>query len=123
MEKKFSSTLAIGLTLLAASGLVMRKKPKHAAGLMNVDMQHSVLRLPLILLLTYGSSRPVSLRDTRTILAFVGLFYLVIGSAGTFDRRLDGMLPSKLTKFDLVYHFAVGAAALWLGRRNGRMMK
>jgi hypothetical protein len=118
MEKRFSSILASGLTLLTLSGFVKRKKPKHLLGLMNIDTQHSILRLPLILVLLGAGSQETSLRNTRAILTFVGVFYLAIGSLGAADRRLDGVLPSKLTNFDLAYHFGVGILALWLGRRS-----
>jgi hypothetical protein len=90
---------------------------------MNVDTQHSMLRIPLTLALLYAGSQQTSLKDTRGILTFVGVFYLAVGAAGSIDRRLGGMLPSRLTGFDLVYHFGVGALALWLGGRSGRMMK
>lgn len=123
MEKNFSTALGIGLALLMAAGFAKNKKPKHFLGLMNVDTQHSILRIPTTLASLYAGSRPTSLKDTRTILSLVGLLYLAIGTVGSMDRRAGGALPSKLTGFDLLYHFTVGASALWLGSRSGRMMK
>lgn len=123
MEKSFSSFLGTSLSLLTVSGFARRKVPKHLFGLMNVDTQHSALRLPLTLALLYAGSRQSSLKSTRAILSFVGLFYLAMGTAGYANRSVNGMLPSKLTKFDLAYHFGVGAVALWLGCRSGRMIK
>lgn len=123
MEKKFSIILGSGLALLALSGLAKSDKPKHLAGLMNVDTQHSLLRIPLSLILLYGGSKQASLKETRTILTSVGMFYIAIGTVGTADRKVGGLLPSKLTGFDLLYHFSVGAISLWLGKRSGRMMK
>lgn len=123
MEKKFSTILGVGLALLMSAGFAKNEKPKHFLGLMNVDTQHSILRIPTTLALLYAGSRHASLKDTRSILTFAGLLYLAIGSIGEIDRRAGGALPSKLTGFDLVYHFVAGASALWLGKRSGRMMK
>jgi hypothetical protein len=123
MERKFSLILGSGLALLALSGFVKQKKPKHLAGIMNVDTEHSVLRLPLSLLLLLASSVQTPLRKTRNVLSFVGLFYIAMGSVGLADKSVGGTLPSKQTNFDLAYHFGVGALVLWLGMRSGRMMK
>ena len=123
MEKNFAKILGAGLALLMSVGLLKSKKPKRLLGLMNIDTQHSILRMPTTLVLLYASSRHASLKDTRTILSLTGLLYLTIGAIGSIDRKAAGTLPSKLTDFDLVYHFVVGASALWLGSRSGRMMK
>ena len=123
MEKTFSSILGVGLMLLTLSGFTKSKKPKHLLCLMNVDTQHSALRLPLTMALLYAGSQQAPLKSTRAILSFVGAFYLAMGAAGVIDKSVSGALPSKLTNFDLVYHFGVGALALWLGGRSGRMMK
>jgi hypothetical protein len=125
MEKTFSFILSFGLAMLTLSGFTMqhKKRPKHLLGLMNVDRQHSVLRVPLTLSLLYAGSQRASLKDTRAILSFIGVFYLTMGVVGCFDRKVGGALPSKLTNFDLVYHFGTGALALWLGVRSGRMIK
>lgn len=123
MEKLFSTTLGAGLTVLMFAGFVKNDKPKHFLGLMNVDTQHSVLRVPLTLALLYAGSSQSPLQNTRRVLSFIGLFYIAMGAIGSVDRKVGGTLPSKLTNFDLVYHFVVGAAALWLGSRSGRMMR
>ena len=123
MEKSFSTMLGVGLAVLMSAGFVKSEKPKRLLHLMNVDAQHSVLRMPLTLLSLYGGSRHASLKETRAILSLIGLFYLVMGATGCMDRKAGGILPSRLTNFDLLYHFAVGASALWLGSRSGRMMK
>lgn len=123
MEKLFSLVLSFGLFILTASGFIKCKRPKHLFGLMNVDTQHSVIRVPLTLTLLYAGSNHTSLRSTRTILSSIGLFYLIVGATGCVDKKVGGLLPSKLTNFDIVYHFTVGISALWLGSRSGRMMK
>jgi hypothetical protein len=123
MEKNFSTMLGVGLAVLMSAGFVKSEKPKRLLHLMNVDAQHSVVRAPLTLLSLYGGSRHASLRETRAILSLIGLFYLAMSAAGCIDRKAGGILPSKLTNFDLLYHFTVGASALWLGSRSGRMMK
>lgn len=123
MERQFSSILGAALAVLALDGFAKRDFPKHFLGLMNVDTPHSVLRVPLTVVLLYGGLRQSSLKTTRSILSFVGMFYIAMGAAGSMDKSVGHVLPSKLTKFDVVYHFAVGAAALWLGKRSGRMMK
>ena len=123
MERKVSLILGTGLVLLTLAGYAKRKEPKHLFGLMNVDTRHSVLRTPLTMLLLYGGAGRSPLKNTRTILSLVGALYLVIGALGSIDKKIGGTLPSKLTKFDFVYHFTIGALALWLGSRSGRMMK
>lgn len=123
MEKNFSTMLGVGLALLMSAGFLKHEKPKRLLGLMNVDTQHSILRIPTTLALLYAGAHQTPLKNTRTILSFTGLLYLVIGTIGSVDKKAGGALPSKLTNFDLVYHFVVGASALWLGNRKGRMMK
>lgn len=123
MEKVFSSILGVGLLVLTTSGLAKRKFPKRLLGLMNVDTQHSVLRVSLTSALLYAGSRQTPLKSTRAILSFVGVFYIAMGVVGSIDKKVGGTLPSKLTNFDVGYHLGVGALALWLGRRSGRMMK
>jgi hypothetical protein len=123
MEKRFSSILGVGLALLTVSGFAKRTLPKRFLGLMNVDTQHSVLRVPLTLALLHAGSSRTTLRHTRSVLTFVGTFYIAMGVAGSLDKSVGGTLPSRLTNFDVVYHFGVGAIALWLGGRSGRMVK
>jgi hypothetical protein len=123
MEKKFSSTLGLGLALLTLLGMTKGKQPKHFLGLMNVDLQHSILRMPLTAALLYAGSRQSSLKDTRAVLAFVGVVYIAMGVIGSMDRSVFRFLPSRLTNFDIGYHLGVGALSLWLGSRSGRMMK
>jgi hypothetical protein len=119
MEKQTSFMLGVVLWLLAFVGFFTGKK--HLFKLMNVDPIHSVLRIPLGGLLLYGGRS--ELKMTRDILLGTGLIYLLIGSAGVKDRKVGGLLPSGLTGFDLVYHFATGLAVIWMGARRGRMMK
>jgi hypothetical protein len=119
MEKPISLTLGTGLGLLALAGIIQKRK--HLFGVMNVDTTHSIIRTPLASLLLWGARG--NLKTTRRILFGTGLFYILIGIIGTQDKKVAGLLPSKLTRFDIVYHFAVGAAAIWLGTRRGRMMK
>jgi len=123
MERTFSSKLGVGLALLTFSGFVKSKTPKHLLGLMNVDTQHSMLRVPLTMALLYAGSNQSTLKNTRAILTGIGIFYFAIGAIGYKDKSVGGVLPSKLTNFDLIYHFGVGASALWLGSRSGRMVK
>ncbi|MDN5275857.1 MAG: hypothetical protein JWN33_506 [Candidatus Saccharibacteria bacterium] len=119
MEKPMSSTLSLLLWVLAFLGFI--KKKKHVAGLMNIDTSHSIIRLPIASLLLLGSKSDV--KTARNILLGSGLIYVLIGTAGTINRKAFGLLPSKLTGFDLVYHFVVGAAAIYMGTRSGRMLK
>ncbi|MDB5184667.1 MAG: hypothetical protein JWN38_475 [Candidatus Saccharibacteria bacterium] len=123
MEKLFSSFLGSGLVVLTAAGFAEKEQPKHLFGLMNVDTHHSILRIPLTLALLYAGSKQAPLKNTRAVLTLVGVFYVTIGSVGCIDKKVGGILPSKLTNFDLMYHFTVGTSALWLGSRSGRMMK
>jgi small-conductance mechanosensitive channel len=120
MEKGLSLTLGTTLSVLAIAGFVMPKK--HFVRLMNVDVNHSVLRVPLTLALLYAGTH-ADLKVTRKILCGIGVFYVCVGSAGLADKRVGGLLPSGLTSFDIVYHFAVGLGAIWMGNRPGRMLK
>ena len=118
MEKQVSLSLAGILAGLAVAGFTHRNKPKHAMGVMNADTNHSLLRVPLTGALLYGGNPKTSPKLTRGILTGVGLLYLGIGAAGLFDRKVGGILPSKLTNFDLAYHFLVGLGMLALGSRR-----
>lgn len=123
MEKLFANMLGWGLAVLTISGFLPGGRRRHLLGMMNTDTNHSALRLPLTLALLYAGSSRSGLKTTRYILTGVGALYIVIGLTGTRAKRLGGMLPSGLTNFDIVYHLCVGAAALWLGARPGRMLK
>lgn len=123
MEKQSLAVIAKVLSTLAAAGFKPTSKPKHLMGIMNVDTAHSILRVPLILSSLYGSSPKLDIKTSRSIIAGIGAFYLAMATAGIADKKVGGTLPSKLTNFDIVYHVGVGAIALWLGTRQGRMMK
>jgi hypothetical protein len=120
MEKQMSCSLGATLAFLTVAGFVM--DGKHLLKLMNVDVSHSVLRIPLTAALLYGG-KDIELKTTRNILLGVGIFYIAMGTAGLMDKKVGGALPSGLTKFDIAYHFAVGAGAIWMGARPGRIMK
>ena len=112
MEKQASLMLGGLIAALALAGFV--KKDKHAMGLMNVDVAHSVLRVPVATALLYGGNPRTSTRITRSILLGAGAVYLAIGAVGLFDRRAGGLLPSRLTNFDLGYPVVGGLLAIGL---------
>lgn len=118
MEKSMAVILGMALTGLAAAGFV--KHNKHLLG-MNVDTNHSLIRTPVAATLLLSEKGDV--RTTRNVLTGTGIMYMAIGAIGLIDRKIGGLLPSKLTNFDFIYHFSVGAAALWMGLRPGRMVK
>jgi hypothetical protein len=120
MEKQMSLSLGFALTFLTLAGFVLNTK--HLMKLMNIDVSHSVLRFPLAAAALYGSTH-TRLETTRAILFAIGIFYVFMGTAGLADKKVGGTLPSGLTNFDIVYHFVVGAAAIWMGARSGRMMR
>lgn len=119
MEKPMAIALGLALTGLAAAGFI-KNREKHVMG-MNVDTNHSIIRTPLAAALLL--SERTNLRNTRAILTGTGIMYMAVGAIGLVDRKLGGLLPSKLTNFDYAYHFTVGAAALWMGLRPGRMVQ
>lgn len=121
MEKTVSGAIGSLLVFLASTGFI--KRHKHLMGLMNVDTNHSMLRIPISALMYYASSSASSLKNTRSLLLGGGLLYVLIGGAGLLDRRIKGFLPSGLTKFDYAYHFGTGAVMIYLGSRKGRMLK
>ena len=123
MEKTFSTFVGAFLALLAVSGFVKNSQPKRLFGLINVDIQHSMLRVPLTIADINAALPSRSLKTTRALLSLIGTVYMVMGAIGTTDRKVSGLLPSKLTNFDLGYHFVTGALALWMGMRSGRMLK
>lgn len=117
MERPVSLALGIALASLATAGFMKRKK--QLFNLMNVDTNHSIIRTPTSLLLLLGSRS--KLKTTRAILTGVSTLYFAIGVTGLFDKRLKGILPSGLTRFDIIYHFLTGATTLWMGTRSGRI--
>jgi hypothetical protein len=123
MEKATLNIIAKVLEVLIAAGFLQRKQPKRLLKMMNIDTSHSVIRVPLLLASLYGGSTKSDIKAARYMLTAVGAVYVAMGAAGAADKKVGGALPSRLTNFDIVYHFAVGGAALWLGTRAGRMMK
>ena len=119
MEKRVSFVLGATLAVLALAGFV--KEKKQVAGIMNVDIAHSALRVPVATALMLGAFSRLGI--TRKILLDTGIIYFVIGMLGVLDKKVYGLLPSRLSRFDLVYHYTVGAFVTWLGVRPGRMMR
>lgn len=120
MEKQMSLSLGATLVLLTIAGFFL--KQRHLIKLMNIDSTHSMLRVPLTVALLYGGTT-TDLKTTRKILLAVGIFYVFMGASGKMGKKVGSLLPSGLTNFDIVYHFVVGAGAIWMGSRSGRMMK
>ncbi|HEX8182704.1 MAG TPA: hypothetical protein VF575_03830 [Candidatus Saccharimonadales bacterium] len=120
MEKPMSVSFGVALLILTIAGFVL--DTKHLLRLMNIDDNHSIIRVPLTAALLHAGT-DANLKTTRKILLGTGLLYVAIGSAGLIDKKLGGLLPSKLTKFDIAYHFAAGTAAIWMGSRSSRMLK
>lgn len=118
MEKSYAIALSSLLSVLSVAGFI-RDKNKFMG--MNVDKTHSLIRVP-VMILTLASTRKTTI-STRAALRGVGILYLLIGAAGLFNKRLGGILPSGLNRFDYVYHFMSGASTLWMGARSGRMLK
>ncbi|MBL8159315.1 hypothetical protein JNJ66_02570 [Candidatus Saccharibacteria bacterium] len=100
--------LVLGLGLI---GLVAGEG--HLLGIMNMDAVLDLTRLALAALLLYAVYAAGDNRLVRTGLIVLSVLYLGIGLFGLADPTIGGLLPNGLTSFDILFHLASGAFALY----------
>lgn len=104
----------VGIVLLVVAVVGFFIEGEHMLGFMNVDIALDIIRLVLaIALLVVGFAR-VSRAARNTVLAILGISYLLLAILGFMDREVFGLLPTGLTGFDLGFHIVVGIAAIAL---------
>lgn len=116
MAKKTARILGTIVLALAIVGLLAGER--QLFNLMNVDAAIDALRIPVAALLLYVGYGRVSNDTLRSALLFVGLLYVGIGFLGWGSPSLFGLLPSRLTGFDVVFHLVAGFIAIWAGVRT-----
>jgi hypothetical protein len=102
---------AYGLLILALGIIGLLAGERQFLGFLNVDLALDLTRLALAAMLLNA----VYNRDAeaeRLGLALVGVLYVGLGIFGLFDSTAGGLLPHKLSVFDIVFHLAAGLAAL-----------
>jgi hypothetical protein len=81
-------------------------------GLINVDLFLDVARLGLAVLLLYAVYAARDDGFTRMALLTFGMAYVLIGALGVVSPDVFGLLPSRLSGFDITFHLLAGVAAL-----------
>jgi hypothetical protein len=104
---RFYTVLVLGLSVAGffVSG--------HLLKIMNVDIALDLFRLALgIMLLRVAWMAMADYMEANFALIVVALLYLGLAIAGIFSPDMGGLLPSKLTGFDIGFHIVTGLLAL-----------
>jgi hypothetical protein len=100
-----------GLLVLVLGVVGLVAGERQFLDFLNVDLALDFTRLALAAMLLNA----VYNRDPdgeRMGLVLVGLLYVGLGVYGVFDSTIGGILPSKLSVFDIGFHLVTGVAAL-----------
>lgn len=110
MHRLTAQVLGIIVGLLAIAGLFV--EGEHFLDLMNVDLALDIARIVLAAVLLIVGFGPFSAVAARTVLAVVGLMYVLMGLLAFADNTLFGALPTGFTGFDIGFHLVVGVIAV-----------
>jgi hypothetical protein len=92
----------------------------HLFALTNTDTVLDTVRIILAIYLLYAGFFARDDRTVNTALFTVGSLYVGLGVLGLISPTLGGLLPSGLTGFDIVFHLATGALAVYAGLDSRR---
>jgi hypothetical protein len=99
--------------LVAALGLIgLLAGEQQLLGFLNVDWPLDVARLALAALLfsaLYWARDSISV---RTALGIFGVVYLGLALIGMISPTVGGLLPSRLSGFDIAFHLLAGIVAV-----------
>jgi hypothetical protein len=101
--------------LVGGLGIIGLFVSGHLFQITNTDIVMDIFRIALAGYLFYAGF--IS-RDDRTVngaLNVTGIVYLAIGILALVTPTIGGLLPAGLTGFDVVFHLATGALALYAG--------
>ncbi|MCS5721029.1 hypothetical protein N1028_02095 [Herbiconiux sp. CPCC 203407] len=108
--KWIARILGIVVALLAVAGLFV--EGEHFGGFANVDLPLDIARIVIAIALLWVGFAHVRRAALSTVLALVGIVYLLMGVIAIFDADLLGILPTGFTGFDIAFHIVAGLLAL-----------
>lgn len=108
--KWIARILGIIVALLAIVGLFI--EGEHLLGFANVDLTLDIVRIVIAVALLWVGFARVSRAALSTVLAVVGIMYVLLGILAFVDETIFGLLPTGLTGFDIGYHLVAGVVAL-----------
>jgi hypothetical protein len=106
-----------GLLVLVLGIVGLLAGEQQFLNFLNVDVALDLTRLGLAAMLLNA----VYNRDgeaERMGLLLVGFLYVGLGVFGIFDSTIGGVLPDKLSAFDIVFHLVTGVAALGVAAKE-----
>lgn len=110
MYRTTARVLAVVVGLLGLVGIFI--EGDHLLGIMNVDIALDILRLVLAVALAVVGFGRASQRAARSVLAVVGILYVLLGGMAIADPEVFGLLPTGFTGFDIAFHLVVGLGTL-----------
>ena len=111
MAKKYAQIIGILVFAAGLIGLIFGEG--QLAGIINIDLAFDLLRMAFGALLIYAGFA-ASASAARGIVGFVGGVYVIMGIVGFFSPDMLGLLPGRLTGFDVVFHLLGGVLGLAL---------
>jgi hypothetical protein len=105
--------------VIGALGIVGLFVSGHLFEIMNVDLLLDVVRIILAVGLLYAGMQTKEEHNANLALSIVGVLYIALGIVGLISSTVFGLLPAGLTGFDIIFHLATGALAVWIGLRHG----
>ncbi|AXH36926.1 hypothetical protein DVJ78_17245 [Humibacter sp. BT305] len=108
--KWIARVLGIVVALLAIAGLFV--EGDHLGGFANVDLTLDIARIVIAVALLWVGFGRVTRTALSTVLAVVGVVYVLMGIVALFDAEMFGLLPTGFTGFDIAFHIVAGLVAL-----------
>lgn len=117
MQRTVVKVYGVLIALLAVMGLFVNDG-SYMLGFMNADMALDWLRIALALFLLYAGFVSGEESTVRGALWTVGVLYVGMGVLALFDSTLWGLLPTKLTVFDVGFHLVTGLFAIAIAAKK-----
>lgn len=107
----YAKVVGVVLLLVAVVGFIVGDPEDGLFGLLNVDIVEDIIHLVTGGLLAYvgfaGADSAV-----KTVVAGLGVVYLLVGVLGFFIPELFGLIPHEYSVADNILHLALGGLAL-----------
>jgi peptidoglycan/LPS O-acetylase OafA/YrhL len=99
--------------LIGALGIIGLFVSGHLFQITNTDIVLDIARIGLAAFLFYAGFMAKDDKMVNRALSATGILYIGLGILGLITPTIGGLLPTGLTGFDIVFHLATGALAMY----------